>query len=67
MKLHDATCSDMLLTLNFKPAGVQRAVVFNMPLAVAVAQSYAHYLAIPKKYKTMILGTEDCKISWGCV
>ena len=33
-----------------------------MPLAVAVAQSYSHYLALPKKYKLMTLGTTVGKI-----
>ena len=48
----------------FQHPGMQRAAVFNMPVAVAVAQSYDHYLALPKKYKLMILGTRIGKIFW---
>ena len=40
-------------------AGLQRAAVFNMPLVAAVAQSYGHYLALPKKYKAQLLGKES--------
>ena len=46
-------------------AVLQQAAVFNLPLGVVVAQSFAHYLALPKKYKAQLLGKEHiCEPDW---
>ena len=36
--------------------GLQRSAVFNIPLMIGVANSWANYLALPPKYTALILG-----------